>query len=113
MLKWLPLTLVLPLAVGPAVGQESASVAAGRKLALCAKCHVVAEGQSAPVLHPPAPSFAAIAARVEVTQASLQAFLARPHGETRRESSMPSFMLHPADVDVAVAYLLSLKRLEK
>jgi mono/diheme cytochrome c family protein len=106
----------LALALGfarvvPACGQE-ADVAAGRKLALdvCASCHVVAPDQArAPVLNPPAPSFAEIAARPDVSDASLRRFLAEPHGNPRRMSNMPAFLLPPSEVEAAVAYLLSLK----
>jgi mono/diheme cytochrome c family protein len=98
-------------ASGPASADEAA-VAAGRKLALevCVSCHVVEPGQArAPTLHPPAPSFAKIAARPNVTAASLRTFLSEPHGETRRRSGMPPFLLARSEVDSVVAYLLSLK----
>ncbi len=95
----------------PASGQE-ADVAAGRKLALevCASCHVVAADQPrSPILNPPAPSFADIAAAPGVTAASLSKFLAEPHGTTRRDSAMPPFLLPHSEVAAAVAYLVSLK----
>ena len=107
------LALALAFAgVVPACGQEARDVAAGRKLALdvCASCHVVAPDQArAPVLDPPAPSFAAIAAKPDATEASLRRFLAEPHGDPRRSSKMSAFLLPPSQVDAAVAYLLSLK----
>lgn len=95
----------------PAWGEE-ADVAAGRKLAqgVCANCHLVAPDQArAPVLDPPAPSFAEIAAKPNLSEASLRSFLARPHGDPRRMSAMPAFLLPPSEVEAAVAYLLSLK----
>ncbi len=107
--------LVLALAgtgVGPACAEEAQEVGAGRKLALevCASCHVVAPDQArAPVLNPPALSFAEIAARPDVSDASLRRFLAEPHGDPRRMSGMPAFLLPPSQVEAAVAYLLSLK----
>jgi|HubBroStandDraft_6_1064221.scaffolds.fasta_scaffold708997_2 mono/diheme cytochrome c family protein len=73
----------------PASGQEAATVAAGRRLALevCANCHVVSADQGrAPILNPPAPAFVEIAARPEVTEASLRKFLSEPHGETHRNT---------------------------
>ena len=96
----------------PASGQEAGTVAAGRRLALevCASCHVVSADQGrAPILNPPAPAFVEIAARPEVTEASLRKFLAEPHGETRRNSAMPAFLLPASQVDGVVAYLLSRK----
>ncbi|HKN30735.1 MAG TPA: cytochrome c [Roseiarcus sp.] len=96
----------------PACADEPADAAAGRKLAMevCVSCHVVAPGQDrAPTLDPPAPSFAKIAARPDVTAGSLRTFLAEPHGESRRGSGMPAFLLARSEVDSVVAYLLSLK----
>ena len=98
-------------ASGPASADEAA-VAAGRKLALeiCVSCHVVEPGQSqAPTLKPLAPSFAKIAGRPDVTAASLRTFLSEAHGEARRGSSMPPFLLARSEVNSVVAYLLSLK----
>ena len=107
------LAVALPLAaVAPARGQEAGTAAAGRKLALevCASCHVVVPDQArAPVLKPPAPAFSEIAARPDLTEASVRRFLAEAHGEARRNSAMPAFMLHGSQIDAVVAYVLSLK----
>jgi mono/diheme cytochrome c family protein len=110
------LALVLTLALAgaaPASGQEAtSSVAEGRGVALkiCARCHVVAKDQAeAPVLKPPAPSFSAIAARNDVTEASLRAFLAEPHGKKRRNGRMAPFLVPGAQTDAVIAYLMSLK----
>jgi mono/diheme cytochrome c family protein len=107
------LALALPLAaVIPALGQEAGSAAAGRKLALevCASCHVVSADQPrGPVRKPPAPSFPEIAARPDLTEATVRRFLAEAHGQARRNSAMPAFMLHGSQIDAAVAYFLSLK----
>jgi mono/diheme cytochrome c family protein len=107
------LALALPLAwVIPALGQEAGTAAAGRKLALevCASCHVVAADQArAPILKPPAPGFSEIAARPDLTEASVRRFLAETHGETRRNSAMPAFLLPGLQIDAVVAYFLSLK----
>ncbi len=101
------------LAAAPAIAQEtsSAQVAAGREAALkiCANCHVVAKDQAEPALKPPAPSFAQIAQRPTTTPEALKNFLANPHGESRRKSRMPAFMLSARQIDEVVAYLLSLK----
>ena len=96
-----------PGGVIPALGQEAGTAAAGRKLALevCASCHVVAADQArAPVLKPPAPGFSEIAARPDLTEASVRRFLAETHGETRRNSAMPAFLLPGLQIDAVVAY---------
>ncbi len=109
---WIASGLALGLCTAsPAFGQGDDS-AAGRALALdlCANCHVVAPDQPRPpVLSPPAASFAEIAASPDATAASLTKFLAEPHGATRRDSAMPPFLLPRAEVEKAVAYLVSLK----
>jgi len=108
----LALSLLLPLlGVAPALGQQ-AKVADGRAIAIrvCAICHVVAEDQTvAPTLKPPAPSFADIAARPDVTEAFLRDFLMKPHGRARALSAMPGFVMPGYQADAAIAYLMSLK----
>ena len=102
------LTLV---GIAPALGQE-AKIADGRAIALrvCAICHVVAGDQAvAPTLKPPAPSFADIAARSNVTEAFLRDFLMKPHGQARALSAMPGFLMPSYQADAAIAYLMSLK----
>jgi len=92
----------------PALGQ----IADGRAIALriCGACHVVADDQAvAPTLKPPAPPFAEIAARPNVTEAFLRDFLAKPHGAARTSSAMPAFLLGSHQADAAIAYLMSLK----
>ncbi|ARN83812.1 hypothetical protein B1812_19385 [Methylocystis bryophila] len=87
-------------------------IAAGRDIALkiCANCHVVASDQETPpLLKPPAPSFAEIAAKPETTEASLRDFLANAHGGARRSSKMPAFMLGEFQIAPLVAYLQSLR----
>ena len=84
----------------------------GRDIALklCATCHVVAEDQeSAPLLKPPAPSFAEIAARPATNEASLREFLGKPHSEARRTSKMPLFTLGEFQIAPLVAYIESLR----
>jgi mono/diheme cytochrome c family protein len=95
--------------IGPAAAQEAD---AGRAIALktCASCHVVAADQaSAPLLKPPAPSFSEIAAQPATTEGSLRSFLRNPHGEPRRSSKMPGFILPDSQVAQVVAYILSLR----
>jgi mono/diheme cytochrome c family protein len=97
--------------IAPALGQE-AKIADGRAIALrvCAICHVVADDQAvAPTLKPPAPSFADIAARPNVTEAFLRDFLTKPHGQARALSAMPGFLMPSYQADAAIAYLMSLK----
>ena len=110
--------LSLPFVVFAAVlgllpaSAEEAAVSHGRETALhlCAICHIVEPGQArAPTLEPPAPPFAEIAARSNVTAESLRTFLAEPHGRSRLDSSMPPFLLARSEVDSVVAYILSLK----
>jgi mono/diheme cytochrome c family protein len=111
------LSLALALAFlggGPAYPEETKGelVIAGHDFALkvCANCHIVAKDQdSAPILKPPAPSFSAIVSRPDVTEASLRSFLANPHGELRRNSTMPIFRLADFQINQIIAYLLSLK----
>ena len=106
------LAFALALAgMGSGAADDAAMIEAGRELALeiCAKCHVVAAGQPPPVLRPPAPSFSDIAARPDLDEAWLRAFLSRPHGGERRMSAMAPFLLSASQADQAIAYLMSLK----
>jgi len=111
------LSFVLALVFGaitPTNAQETKSelVAAGHDFALkiCAKCHEVATDQgSAPIMQPPAPSLPVIVARPDITEASLRSFLANPHGDTRRNSNMPSFLLSDFQIKQIIAYLFSVK----
>lgn len=107
----LALMLVLTMSL-PAAAGDAAKIEAGRTLALkiCAKCHVVADGQPAPVLRPPALSFGDIAARPDMTEAQLRAFLSHPHGGERRASGMAPFALTASQTNAAIAYLMSLWR---
>jgi mono/diheme cytochrome c family protein len=110
------LALSLSFALGgivPASGQEAGAVAEGREIALkvCAICHIVTEDQAQPpTLKPPAPPFADIAARPNVTEAFLRDFLTHPHGEARATSAMPGFLMPSRQADAVIAYLMSLKQ---
>jgi mono/diheme cytochrome c family protein len=104
----------LAAALGAANAQQSKAdpIVAGRDIALriCATCHMVASDQgSAPLLKPPAPSFAEIAARPTTNEESLRDFLASPHGEARRSSKMPAFTLGEFQIAPLVAYIESLR----
>jgi mono/diheme cytochrome c family protein len=110
MTKWLipALAVLLPLA---SRAGDARSVSEGHAIALkvCAVCHVVAADQTAPPhMRPPAPSFAEISARPEMTEMFLRNFLMKPHGEARALSAMPAFLI-PGEADAMIAFLLSLK----
>ena len=96
----------------PASGQEAGTVAAGRRLALevCASCHVVSADQGrAPILtRRPLPSSRSLRGPKSPRRCCAN-FSAEPHGEMRRNSAMPAFLLPASQVDGVVAYLLSLK----
>jgi len=117
MKKLLPYALALATVsatsgVAPAEEARADLVAAGHDFALkiCSSCHVVAIDQtSSPLMNPPAPSFSEIAARPATTESSLRDFLAKPHGEARRSSKMPAFMLGDRQITQIIAYLASLK----
>jgi mono/diheme cytochrome c family protein len=107
------LALILGFAAArPALGQEAQTIADGHQIALkvCAACHVAAADQTVPpTMKPPAPPFAEIAARPDVTEASLRDFLIHPHGEARATSAMPGFLMPSHQADAVIAYLMSLK----
>jgi mono/diheme cytochrome c family protein len=111
--SFLALALVLALAAArSALGQEAQTTADGRAIALkvCAKCHVVTADQAVPpTMKPPAPPFAEIAARPNVTKTFLRDFLLKPHGEARAMSAMPGFLMPSRQADAVIAYLMSLK----
>ncbi len=95
----------LALVALPAGAQESGDRFAGHELAVrwCSSCHVVDPGQQrqgSDVV----PTFAAIAAMKSTTAASLQVFLATPHGR------MPDYTLSRDDIANVSAYILSLRK---
>ncbi len=76
---------------------------------LCTACHVVAPDQNyPPTLSPPAPSFASIAQRKDVTAKSLKAFLLTTRDGLDDPKGMPSPNLADFQVRELVAYILSL-----
>ena len=105
---------------GPASGMAAAEasapsgdVRAGRSVAtsVCSICHVVAADQELPpFLHPPAPSFTAIANRRTTSADSLRKFLTTTHMNLKTTAGMPSPQLTDDQTTNVIAYLLSLRR---
>ncbi|HUK07455.1 MAG TPA: c-type cytochrome [Stellaceae bacterium] len=86
-------------------------IAAGRVLSLriCTACHVVSPNQEiAPILHPPAPSFASIANRSGMTEETVRHFLANTHRSIGNTKDMPNPSLMDDQIRQAAAYLMSL-----
>ncbi|WP_321343939.1 cytochrome c [Breoghania sp.] len=81
--------------------QAGASVAAGEKLARlwCASCHVVASDQEAG--NPDTPPFSEIAERADLSEASMEIWLAGTH------PVMPDMSLSRAEIAALVAYIES------
>lgn len=108
--------VVFLMAVCSAQGQESNSAAelrAGHQLAamLCGTCHVAAPDQPfAPILNPPAPSFASIVERKDFSAEWLQNFLATTHRGLDEPNGMPNPYLADYQVKQVVAYLMSLRK---
>jgi len=96
-------------------GQETDAddVGKGRHLAilLCTSCHFAAPDQPyAPTLSPPAPSFADIAQRKDVSADSLTKFLSTTSQGWNNPRGMPNPNLAPFQTKAIVAYILSLRR---
>lgn len=87
------------LSAAPAAAQE---VEAGREIAQrwCSGCHSVAPGAMRDATPP---SFAMIAARKDINETAIAAFLAKPHGR------MPDLSLTRREIRDLSAYILSLK----
>jgi mono/diheme cytochrome c family protein len=109
----LPILIFLAGLALPAQAQTPGDlIVAGRNLAgrVCGACHVVEQKRDElPVLAPPGPSFAVLAQRPQLTEAWLREFL----GSTRRNmgahEAMPNPRLRDYQVDVIVAFMMSLK----
>jgi mono/diheme cytochrome c family protein len=96
----------------PAAAQED-DVAKGHRLAtlICSACHVAASDQDfQPILQPPAPPFAAIAQRNNVTADFLQTFLTTTHRDISNPKGMPNPLLLDYQVKEISAYILSLRK---
>jgi len=109
------LFVALLLFCGAARAQEidADDVRQGRHLAilLCTSCHFVAPDQPyAPTLSPPAPSFAAIAQRQDVSADSLTKFLSTTNQGWNNPRGMPNPNLAAFQTKAIVAYILSLRR---
>ena len=92
---------------------DADEVRKGRHLAimLCTSCHFVAPDQPyAPTLSPPAPSFAAIAQRQDVSADSLTKFLSTTNQGWNNPRGMPNPNLAAFQTKAIVAYILSLRR---
>jgi mono/diheme cytochrome c family protein len=108
--------VTLCLAAGSAWSQQSNTaddIAQGHHLAveICAFCHLAAPDQRAePILHPPAPPFAAIMQRKDVTAQSLTDFINKTHRGLDEPNGMPNPSLADYQVKQVVAYLMSLQK---
>jgi mono/diheme cytochrome c family protein len=95
-----------------AVSADKASLERGRQIALkvCSACHVVATVQEyPPLLNPPAPPFAEIANRANMTRASLRHFITSTHWDEKAVPlTMPNAELLDSQVTDVVTYILSL-----
>ncbi len=107
--------VALGFVVGSACAEEAgapADIQQGHRLALeiCAYCHLSAGDQeTAPILQPPAPSFASIAQRRDIGPDSLRAFLNTTHRSVAARSGMPNPELLDSQIKQVAAYLLSLR----
>lgn len=110
------LLVVVLMSASSAWGQDGNAtddVRKGHHLAilLCTGCHVVAPDQEyPPTLNPPAPSFASIAQRKDVTADSLREFLSTTHDGLDNPKGMPNPNLADFQMRALVAYLLSLRK---
>ncbi len=106
----------LCLAAGSAAAQDSnpaAEVRAGHQLAamLCGNCHIAAADQPfAPILNPPAPPFASIVERKDLTAEWLANFLTTTHRGLDNPQGMPNPYLADYQVKQVVAYVMSLRK---
>jgi mono/diheme cytochrome c family protein len=97
---------------GPASAQED-DVAKGHRLAtlICSACHVAAPDQDfEPILRPPAPPFATIAQRSDLTADFLRTFLTTTHRDISNPKGMPNPQLLDYQVKEISAYILSLRK---
>jgi mono/diheme cytochrome c family protein len=104
--------LVLGVLDGAASAQEN-EVEQGHHLAtlICSACHVAATDQNfEPILRPPAPPFASIAQRGDVTADFLNTFLTTTHRDITNPKGMPNPMLLDYQIKQISAYILSLRK---
>jgi len=110
-------SLLVPLmTVGAAFAQQPQNVddiRQGHQLAamLCAQCHLAAADQRfMPDLNPPAPPFAAIAQRPDLSADWLKTYLDTTHRGLDSPKGMPNPYLADYQVRQVTAYLLSLRK---
>jgi mono/diheme cytochrome c family protein len=99
--------------LGGAAGAQEDDVAKGHHLAtlICSACHVAAPDQDfEPILRPPAPPFASIAQRSNVTADFLSTFLTTTHRDITNPNGMPNPLLLDYQVKEISAYILSLRK---
>jgi len=78
---------------------------------VCAVCHLAADDQpTLPILRPPAPPFAVVAQRKDISADSLQKFLTTTHRNLATQQGMPNPDLADFQVKEVIAYLLSLRK---
>lgn len=106
----------LGAAVATAAAQDSQTadeISQGHHLAVevCAICHVAATDQRGqPILHPPAPPFASIMQRKDVSAEWLTNFLKTTHRGLDAPSGMPNPDLADFQIKQVVAYMMSLRK---
>jgi mono/diheme cytochrome c family protein len=96
----------------PAQTPAADQIEAGRKFAgrVCGACHVVEQQRDElPVLAPPGPSFAVLAQRPQLTEASLRDFLGSNHRGMGPHEAMLIPRLADYQIDEIVAFMMSLK----
>ena len=101
------------VAIREAQAEDTAAlVKRGHSLAaeICGNCHVAAPDQPyAPIMQPPAPPFALLAQRPDLTADRLKTFLATTHRDVQSPQGMPNPMLMDFQIDEVTAYILSLR----
>jgi mono/diheme cytochrome c family protein len=108
--------LALLMTVGAARAQQpqdTDDIRQGHQLAamLCGQCHVAAADQRfTPELNPPAPPFATIAQRGDISADWLKTYLATTHRGIDNPKGMPNPYLADYQVRQVTAYLLSLRK---
>lgn len=100
-------------AVAPGWSQDAnEKVQKGRHIAevVCWTCHVVAQDQEfEPILRPPAPPFASIARRSNITADYLRMFIATTHRDISKPQGMPNPQLLDFQIEQVVAYIMTLR----
>jgi mono/diheme cytochrome c family protein len=109
----LALSILIGGAASAQEGKVEDEVARGHRLAtlICSACHVAAPDQNfEPILRPPAPPFASIAQRSDLTADGLRTFLATTHRDISNPNGMPNPQLLDYQIKEISAYILSLRK---